>query len=149
MVVVKKNKKANLKANAGYEPHSMQTANNHTDSASVPTESNLNETATSQRGLVEEEFKHPKSSPTKHDNVQTSDDLKAHLLQNDANSTNKYMLDSDVNKNQMAPQPEVNKNMTSKTLSNLNELKNNEKAKQKDKKKASKEANDTCNCSIF
>ena len=83
-----------------------------------------------------------------------SDDLKAHLLNNDANASNsKYMLDGDVNiekRNQQPPMPaEVNKNMTSKTLTNLNELKNGEKAKNAGKKKASKEANDTCNCSIF
>lgn len=58
----------------------MQTTNNHTDLASVPTESNLNETAASNRGLIDEESKQPKASPSKHDNVLGSDDLKAHLL---------------------------------------------------------------------
>ena len=59
----------------------------------------MNDTVASSRGLVDdEETKGAKPSPqkTEHTAIQ-SDDLKAQLLHNDANSSNKYMLDGDVN----------------------------------------------------
>jgi hypothetical protein len=77
----------------------------HTD---APLE--LNETDMSTRGFIEEESKQVqvKPSPTKLDHTGVeSDDLKAHLLQNDANSTNKYVLEGEMNleKRNEAPLP--------------------------------------------
>ena len=93
----------------------------------------------------------PSKSPAKNGQMTTlggaeTEDLKAPLMQNDGNVSNKYKLEDNVSH---APMPEVNTNMSSKTLSNLTELKNQAEKKNGNKKKQSKEANDTCNCSIF